>query len=101
MSFDRAASFVLAREGGTLTDDPKDPGGLSRYGIALARHPELKADDIRAMTPERARAIYFSDYWMKVSGDQWPDAYSVSILDAAILQGPETAVRFAQAALYV
>lgn len=101
MSFPRAVAFVLAREGAELVNDPADPGQLSRYGIALARHPNLTADDIRAMTPERARAIYATDYWSRIAGDQLPEGLQLPMLDAAVLQGPETAIRCLQRALYL
>ena len=54
--FQLALAFTLKQEGG-LVDNPADPGGLTNYGIALNVHPELTADDIRTMTPERAAAI--------------------------------------------
>lgn len=100
MSFEHAVAFVLRQEGG-LHDDPSDPGGLTAYGIALARHPELTADDIRRMTPEGARAIYAAQYWPAVHGDELPEYLQLPMLDAAVVQGPPHACRFLQAALYV
>ena len=48
-TFDRAVHFVLAQEGG-LVDDPADPGGLTHFGIALAEHPHMSAEQIRSLT---------------------------------------------------
>lgn len=100
MSFERAVAFVLRQEGG-LHDDPTDPGGLTNFGIALARHPELTAADIRAMTPERARAIYSAQYWSAIHGDELPERLQLPMLDASVVQGPPHACRFLQGALYV
>lgn len=101
MSFATAVAFVLAREGGELVSDPNDPGGLSRYGIALRRHPELSAADIRAMTAERARAIYAGSYWSAVKGDELPEHLQLPMLDAAVNMGPGSAIKALQRALYL
>ena len=102
MSFQRAVAFVLARETGTLTQDPNDPGGLTRWGIALARHPELTADDIRNMTPQRAADIYHGpQYWGAVKGDQLPERLQLPMLDTAVVEGPREAIRCLQRALFV
>lgn len=99
MSFARAVAFVLAREAG-LVDDPQDPGGLSNHGIALRRHPELTADDIRNMTPARAAEIYHGQqYWGAIHGDELPDALQLPMLDTAVVEGPGTAIKCLQRAL--
>lgn len=100
MSLQQAIAFVLAKESGELTDDPNDPGGLTRWGIALNRHPELTADDIRGMTALRAGQIYAANYWPP-RADELPDYLSIPLLAAAVLQGRETAVEILQAALGV
>lgn len=101
MSFSAAVAFVLAREGSDLVQDPNDPGGLSRYGIALKRHPELTADDIRTMTPDRARAIYSANYWQAIAGDELPERLQLPMLDCAVVQGSEAARELLQRALYL
>ena len=57
-----AINFVLLYEGG-LIDNPNDPGGLTNFGIALSKHPELTADQIRSLTKDAAIAIYQKSYW--------------------------------------
>lgn len=101
MSFAAAVAFVLQQEGSQVTESPGDPGGLTKYGISLANHPDLTADQIRNMTPEQARQIYLARYWTPVQGDAWPDKLQLPLLDATVLQGPVTAVKFMQSALYV
>lgn len=97
MSFARAVAFVLSQEGG-LVDDPRDPGGLSNKGIALKKHPELTAEDIRTMSVTRASSIYFDQYWTKVSGSSWPDAVGVVMLDMAVNMGTFAAIQCLQLA---
>lgn len=100
MSFAKAVAFVLAKEGG-LSDDPKDPGGITNHGIALKRHPELSADDIRNMTSMRATNIYFDGYWIPVQGAQWPSGVDLVMLDMCVNMGKEAAVECVQKALHV
>lgn len=98
MSFAKAVAFVLDREGG-LVDDPNDPGGLTNLGIALNRHPELTAEDIRTMSRSRAANIYFDQYWTPVQGAQWPSGVDLVMLDICVNMGPETATQCLQKAL--
>jgi lysozyme family protein len=59
--FLRAVEFVLANEGGDSCDS-RDRGGRTRFGIteqSAARHRL----DVRRLTLNQARMIYFMDYW--------------------------------------
>lgn len=67
--FDRALTFVLAREGFTFTTDPHDAGGPTKYGITQSTFSEY-LDDIEAkprsvatITVGEVRAIYDRQYW--------------------------------------
>lgn len=97
-SFKRAVLDVIAIEGG-LIDDPKDPGGLTNFGIALNEHPGLDAERIRSMTIGQAIDIYQKQYWQPIHGDAMPDPIAYVLLDSAVDQGVETAVRILQSAL--
>lgn len=100
MSFAKAVGFVLDQEGG-YTNDPKDPGGETNLGIALNRHPELTAEDIRTMSRSRAANIYFDQYWTPVQGAAWPNGVDLVMLDTCVNMGPTAAVECLQAALKV
>lgn len=100
MSFAKAVAFVLDKERG-LVDDPQDPGGLTNYGIALKRHPELTADDIRTMTLSRASDIYLNQYWAPVQGPAWPNGVDLVMLDMCVNMGKEAAVECLQTALHI
>lgn len=50
---------------GGLNEHPNDPGGLTKWGIAQRYHPDL---DVRSLTLDDARGIYYRDYWQKIQG---------------------------------
>jgi lysozyme family protein len=95
VSFPRAVTFVLAKEGG-YTNDPADSGGPTNFGIALNRHPELTAEDIRTMTPQRASDIYRNQYWAGICGDSLPDGVDLVMLDISVNMGIHAAVECLQ-----
>jgi lysozyme family protein len=96
----QAIAFTLAKETDELTDRPDDPGGLTRWGIALNRHPELTAEDIRNMTEQRAGQIFADQYW-PARADDLPDYMSIPLMACSVLQGRQTAVEILQTALGV
>ena len=90
-----AVARVLTLEGG-LVDDPKDPGGLTQWGISQRSYPKV---DIRALTRDGAIAIYHADFWTPVAADSMPSAVAYQALDFAVNSGPSTAIRKIQHAL--
>ncbi len=95
--FQLALAFTLKQEGG-LVDNPADPGGLTNYGIALNAHPELTADDIRSMTPERATAIYRQKYWPDLYSQIQSQALALQLFDFGVTSGVHIAVQTFQRA---
>lgn len=99
MSFDQAFKFVMKWEGGAvITDDPDDPGGLTKYGISQRSYPDL---DIRNLTEDHARQIYMRDYYLKSKASQLPDALRLAHFDAAVNMGVSRANKLLQKALKV
>jgi lysozyme family protein len=97
VTFDDAFDRLIGHEGG-LVNDPRDPGGLTKFGISQRSYPDL---DIRALTRDDARAIYFRDFWQRVNADRLPDGVAFQLFDFAVNSGPETAVRYLQRAVRV
>ena len=95
--FDKAFEHVLGIEGGYV-NDPKDPGGETKYGICKRSYPSV---DIKALTIEQAKALYKRDYWDKVKGDELPFPINLFMFDAAVNQGVDPAIKMLQAALSV
>lgn len=75
-NFDTAVEYVLAREGG-LSENPKDKGGITNYGISLRFLQNLPVarlkrysifepvneDTIRNLTIDQAKFIYRGEFW--------------------------------------
>lgn len=96
-AFDRAFEVVIGHEG-DLSDDPRDPGGLTRYGISKRAHPTV---DVRNLTLAQAKQIYLARYWLPLHADAMPEAVAVQVFDAAVNHGIKPAVRMMQRALGV
>lgn len=94
--FPVALAFVLLKEGGaTVTEDPDDPGGLTKYGISQRAYPKL---DIRNLTQAQASNIYRADYWLAAGCDRVPGAIGMMLFDIAVNQGQVTAAKLLQEA---
>ena len=94
MSFDRAVEMVLKHEGGYV-NDPKDPGGETRFGISKRAYPDV---DILRLTEDEAKTIYRRDYWDKLRTDEIPEELAICVFDAAVNMGRDRAVRLLQRA---
>lgn len=97
MNFDRAFERTIGHEGGYVADS-RDPGGETKYGISKRSYP---AEDIPNLTLERARQIYFRDFWNTTSCEYLPGFVSLELFDAAVNHGPKPAIRLVQRALRV
>ena len=95
--FDAAFEFVLLAEGGE-SNDPNDPGGLTRYGIAQNRHPGV---DVAHLTLEQAKGIYRRDYWQPIHGDNLPPSVALALFDACVNVGVGRGISLLQQALGV
>lgn len=88
--FDKSMAFILKWEGGYV-NNPADPGGETKFGIAKKFYPAL---DIKELTEEKARAIYAADYWAKAGCDklEWP--LCLVVFDTAVNMGVKRALDF-------
>lgn len=90
--FDRALEFTLAWEGGaTLTRDPDDPGGVTKYGIAKKFHPDV---DVEHLTYEAAADIYDVEYWHGGGCHLLPSPLNIVHFDTCVNVGPGRAAGF-------
>jgi lysozyme family protein len=96
-NFERAIPILLEEEGG-LADNPKDPGGLTKYGISQRSYPNV---DIRALTPESAAAIYERDFWPACGADRLPWPLCMFVFDHAVNAGSSAAIKCLQRAAHV
>jgi len=94
VNFSKAFSKIVAKtmdfEGGDrISNDPDDPGGLTKYGISRAAHPSV---DVAALTEEEAKVIYFAEYWTTARCNELPEPLSQALFDFAVNAGPARAV---------
>lgn len=106
-NFDHAFELVIGVEGG-FTDDRKDRGNWTsgvvgkgerkgtKYGVSAMSYPDL---DIKNLTLDQAKDIYFRDYWSKVRCDDFPTGLDYLMFDMAVNHGTAGAVRFLQTAV--
>lgn len=95
--FDKAFDLIIGVEGG-YSNDPKDTGGETNWGISKRAYPTV---DIKNLTKEQAKAIYAVDYWAKIKGDELPYPLNVFVFDAAVNQGTDAAIKVLQKTLSV
>lgn len=80
--FELAFSFSKQWEGGYV-NNPKDPGGETKYGISKKAYPNL---DIKRLSLEEAKEIYRRDYWEKLPSIS-NDGLRIAAFDTAINVG--------------
>jgi len=90
--FNSAFNFVIGAEGGYV-NDPRDPGGETKYGISKRAYPN---ENIPEMTLDRAHSIYKSDYWNKCHCYAFPYIIALPMFDCAVNQGVRFAIKAAQ-----
>lgn len=99
MNYITAIKEVIKAEGGAkITNDPKDPGGLTKFGISKKAYPSL---DIANLTEADAIAIYKRDYWDRVQGDSLPYNVAYALFNYAVNRGVSVAIKYAQQVLGV
>ena len=67
--FEKAFQYTIANEGGYVFDK-NDPGGATKYGISQRSYPAL---NIKHLTLDEAKKIYYCDYWLKGKFEQIDD----------------------------
>jgi lysozyme family protein len=94
--FLKAFEYLLKHEGGYV-NDKADPGGETRYGISKCSYPNL---DIKNLTLEQAKEIYFRDFWIKGKCEQInDDNLAVKFFDLCVNTGIGQATKLIQRAL--
>lgn len=52
-----------------LVDNPRDPGGITAWGLSINAHPQFNADHLRKMTRDVAVTYYLQWYWRPAFAD--------------------------------
>jgi lysozyme family protein len=90
--FDKAFKLVIGAEGGYV-NDPRDPGGETKFGISKRQYPNL---DIKNLTLEQAKEIYYRDYWLPIEAGRLHERLAIYYFDCAVNQGVPTAKKLMQ-----
>lgn len=96
-NFETVFALLIGHEGGYV-NNPRDPGGETKYGISKRSYPHL---DIKNLTLDDAKAIYRRDFWDRIRGDELPYSIALVTFDAAVNCGIGMGPRFTQSALRV
>lgn len=100
MNFDDAFEKLIGHEGG-YSNDPKDPGGETMYGVTLrvARANGYQGA-MRDLPLSLAKTIARRRYWDTVHADMLPDAVRFDVFDGAYNSGPDRSMEWLQKAVY-
>ena len=79
-SFDKAFQLIVGLEGG-YSNDPRDPGGETKFGVSKKYHPNL---DIKNLTIDGAKAIYLKEYWIPAGCDNAPYPMDICLFDSQV-----------------
>lgn len=102
--------FIMKEEGGSLyTNDPQDPGGPTKYGIALNYNrsviPDKNGDgvvnaaDVQALDENDARKIFREVYWNRNKCGWLPGPFAFMMGDMVFNPGPGAAAKILQQSL--
>lgn len=83
--------FLWEWEGTKFENDPSDPGGATKFGVDQRSHPH---EDIRNLTEERAKEIYWADKpegWQPNDCEDLPFPLGEVFFNACVNCGPARA----------
>lgn len=98
----QAIALMIQLEGG-FVNNPRDPGGATKYGITQrtldqmhAKLPGRLPATVQQLTEDHATLIYQTVQWHEIAGDQLDPRLALVMLNSAINQGTPTAVEILQ-----
>src|ERR1035437_3272437 len=107
INYDTSFDRLIGNEGG-YSNNPKDPGGETNWGItwpvlhqAIGSTVVPSTVTIKTMTRDQAKLIYKTFFWNAGMMDQYDPAISFQVFDFAVNSGIVTALRKLQVAVGV
>lgn len=97
--FPRAVKLVIEEiEHAVMSNDPRDSGGATNFGIAQSSHPGV---DVSRLTRQQAESIYRTEYWRINRCDEMPWWAALPVFDCDVNQGVRIGARLLQRTLRV
>jgi lysozyme family protein len=87
--------LLMEFEGTVFENDPRDPGGATKFGIDQRSHPGV---DIASLTKAEAERIYLAEFGASAAS-RLPAPMSFVYFDAAVNSGESQAARLLQRAM--
>ena len=91
--FKQALQFVLKWEG-FISNDPKDPGGLTIWGISYRSYPDIIIEMEELINEQKkdeafkiAEKIYYENYWLKGGCQHMEFPLNIINFDTAVNMG--------------
>jgi hypothetical protein len=78
-NFDKAFALTIGLEG-KPSNDRRDPGGFTIYGLAKKYHPWISM----STTIGQAKEVYFTDYWIPAGCDDVPYPMDICLFDSQV-----------------
>lgn len=102
-NLDLTFKLLMGFEGGYV-NDPKDPGGPTKYGVTLKtleawRRKPCTAEDVKNLGMDEAKQIFKHQYWDAVRGSDLPAGVDLAVVDMAYNSGSGTAAKTLQRCL--
>lgn len=91
-NYPRCLANTLNEEGG-WTNDPRDPGGPTMYGIIQREYTKYRREkglydqSVRYISQQELQDIYRGNYWAPVVGPLWPKGSDQIVFDIAVNAG--------------
>jgi lysozyme family protein len=86
MIFDEMIEFIIDRIEKGYSNNPKDKGGETNWGISVRAYPELEGK-IKNLSKDDAKKIYRRDYFTPAGIAKYPARVRLAVLDGAINLG--------------
>jgi len=104
-NFSSSLELLLKHEGGYV-NHPDDPGGRTNQGITQRVYEKFLGRDVteeemKDMPPDKVFAIYKTQYWNRVRGDDLPTGVDLCVFDWAVNSGVSQASKALQRVLGV
>ena len=94
MTFDECFEKLIGHEG-CYSNNPKDHGGETKWGVSKRAYPAL---DIADLTIDDAKQIYKRDYWDRAQCDRLHPDLAFQVFDGAVNSGIGNSIRWLQEA---